>query len=278
MKKRYLKLLIAVVTAMFMLSSLCVYAESAADIKTIVGDKASWKAADGVTVETNGGKLTVNASGTAGDTARKFKDEVFKMTVFIPESAKAADGTTIQATEGKAWPGFMLRSGNPTFWFWGDDNGENTNDCYLFVIRPSGVELQKWVAGEQEYIREIKKSNFKHGKDNVVEIAAIDTAEGVKTYIKENDVVIAEYVDTGTPLPEGYFGIAAANLPVTISPVAAKAPATEKAPAAGNASADAGSSSNPTTGDPGIALYIAAAGIVLLGMMFFGKRIKMSMK
>jgi len=124
------------------------------------------------------------------------------------------------------YPGVVLRNKTPS-----GGIGSVSNDMYIIIFRRGGLEVQRFngtqrtvlygtVPGFETVVGQIDISDsFVFGGENLIQVGALNHADGVRLLLYINGNKVLDYVDNSEQAirEPGYFGICAPRTTVTVS-------------------------------------------------------------
>lgn len=168
------------------------------NISNEIADTNNWYVSGG-TKSASSGVLTLDG-GYATYQGKSFQDEMleFNMSAKNPE-----------------WPCIVLRNQSSTA-----DALGNATSCYIVVVKPAGIELQRFNNGKRTvfygnvsgftsiYGDAIPNTAFDYAKDNNIRIGAFNTQDGVRLLMYVNGKLVFDCLDNaeGKITAPGYFG------------------------------------------------------------------------
>lgn len=183
--------------------------EAANIMNDAIGDPSGWYLSAGSKTAENG-MLAFQPGGYSIYQNRAFSDETLKFNI------NASD---------QGWPAITFRSRNNI-----SDPLSAGNSCYIIVLYPHSIELQRFNDGERRVLYgnvpgfdskfgDSQNLFFNHGEDNEIELRAQDTAEGVHITLKINGFDVFDCVDDEENRleGEGYFGTYQQSSAITLS-------------------------------------------------------------
>ncbi|GAA3406916.1 Ig-like domain-containing protein [Paenibacillus hodogayensis] len=179
----------------------------------IVKDTNYWYISDTGKKTVSNGALTMNTpSGFAAFQGKRYGDELLKMNMSINDTA--------------GWHALSFRSAK------GDQSySEPTNDAYMIVFSPTGVELHRFNKGTRTVLYgtiagftpkfggTLPNAYMSYGTTHLVEYGALNTANGVRIILEVDGHRVIDCVDSfeGRITAPGFAGLYARTGSITLS-------------------------------------------------------------
>jgi len=181
------------------------------NIGQAIDDVDNWHAS-GSSKTSGVNSLRFGAGGYSLYRARQYSDELLEF--YLNVNAKGGD-----------WPAIIFRAQSDT----ADPIGNNSS-CYIVCIKEEVIELQRFnkgartvfygnIGGTPSLVGDaIPNAFFEHGQDNLIQIGAMNTDEGVRLVMYINGKKAFDVVDSASGRLEnpGYFGTYQASNVMTL--------------------------------------------------------------